>query len=343
MPATLRSNVVLTEAITHLWQHSVKPRTRAAYNTGFTCFERFLLMNGISWSAQTLPPISEDILLYFVAHCYHNLRLHYHTIRLYLCGIRFYYLWDDTNPFLSNSGFPLARLATCMQSIKKMQGPARPSRLPITGPLLNRMCDYLDTDVFNPFISVLLKAVFSTAFYGFLRCGEFTTPAQSVFDSTEHLCLGDLLIQSTPVCAQLKLKTSKTDLFRVGVTIQLFPTDTVSCPVRALKSYLHSRRQYPQLMAPDDPLFITDTGYPLSRPVFIQYLRRVLHGLREDTSHYTGHSFRIGAATTAANANVQDHLIKTLGRWSSECYQRYIRTPPAVLAQAQYSMSTCYQ
>ena len=36
---------------------------------------------------------------------------------------------------------------------------------------------------------------------------------------------------------------------------------------------------------------------------------------------------------TAAARGVPDHLIKTLGRWSSEAYQWYISTPIGVLTQ----------
>ena len=48
-------------------------------------------------------------------------------------------------------------------------------------------------------------------------------------------------------------------------------------------------------------------------------------------SRNASHSFRIGAATAAGSAGLPTWLIKTLGRWSSDCYERYIRTPKDVL------------
>ena len=47
---------------------------------------------------------------------------------------------------------------------------------------------------------------------------------------------------------------------------------------------------------------------------------------------YSGHSFRIGAATTAAQAGLEDSVVKTLGRWESAAYQQYIQTPRETLA-----------
>ena len=46
-----------------------------------------------------------------------------------------------------------------------------------------------------------------------------------------------------------------------------------------------------------------------------------------DTRHYSGHSFRIGAATAAAQAGLEDSTIQLLGRWSSGAFLRYIRMP----------------
>ena len=46
---------------------------------------------------------------------------------------------------------------------------------------------------------------------------------------------------------------------------------------------------------------------------------------------YTSHTFRSGAATSAASCGLPDHLIKTLGRLSSDAYQIYINTPVSTI------------
>ena len=59
-----------------------------------------------------------------------------------------------------------------------------------------------------------------------------------------------------------------------------------------------------------DPLFVTTNGTVLYRIVFFSKLRIVLSSLGFDATKYR-------SATSAANANIPDHLIKTLGRWST--------------------------
>ena len=61
-------------------------------------------------------------------------------------------------------------------------------------------------------------------------------------------------------------------------------------------------------------------------------LKQGLRSAGLDMNHFSGHSLRIGAATSAAAAGVPDHLIKILGRWQSEAYQLYI---PALYTGSQ--------
>ena len=74
------------------------------------------------------------------------------------------------------------------------------------------------------------------------------------------------------------------------------------------------------------PFFIDTHGQPLTRSRLSSFVQSVLQGAGIP-GQFSGHSFRIGAATTATQCSIPDHLIKTMGRWSSDAYQLYVRTP----------------
>ena len=63
----------------------------------------------------------------------------------------------------------------------------------------------------------------------------------------------------------------------------------------------------------------------LTRPRFAAAVRSALKKVGVDQSKYCTHSFRIGAATTAAARGIEDSVIKTLGRWESLAYLQYVR------------------
>ena len=59
------------------------------------------------------------------------------------------------------------------------------------------------------------------------------------------------------------------------------------------------------------------------------HVRQALAQAGIDCTQYSGHSFRIGAASAAAEAG---SFIQTLGRWKSQAFISYIRTHPSQLA-----------
>ena len=84
------------------------------------------------------------------------------------------------------------------------------------------------------------------------------------------------------------------------------------------------------------------SGHHLTRPVVhvVQLLRDSAMVVGLPHHSLKGHSFRIGAAPTAAAAVAPGWLITVLSRWSSECCQLYIRTPKSVLHSVSPKMAS---
>ena len=108
--------------------------------------------------------------------------------------------------------------------------------------------------------------------------------------------------------------------------IFLGATNADICPVQAVLQFLAVRNPSP------GPLFVFKSGTPLTRATLVTHLRAALQKAGIPHGAYSGHSFRIGAATTAAQCGLEDSLIQTLGRWKSTAYKSYIRLPCEQLA-----------
>ena len=93
------------------------------------------------------------------------------------------------------------------------------------------------------------------------------------------------------------------------------------CPVQSLLDYF-SRRALS-----DGPLFRTYDGHAVSRKLFTDYLALIFRVCGLDPTKYKEHSFRIGAATFAAECGFSDAQIRSMGRWKSDAYRKYIRGP----------------
>ncbi|XP_077977481.1 uncharacterized protein LOC144433044 [Glandiceps talaboti] len=218
-------------------------------------------------------------------------------------------------------------LSYTVQGIKRQHGEIKRTRLPITLDLMRTLQHQLYTNCDPCFLDrTMLWSAFTLAFFGFLRVSEFTAPTTSTFDQHRTLLSNDITI--TNHALTVHIKASKTDPFRRGSDIMIAKSDAPICAVNAYQDY----RCLKPRGCDHVPAFIFANGNFLTRQSLTENMQRLLRSSGvPNTTCFTTHSFRSRAATTAAKAGLPVWLIKTLGRWHSDCYQRYITTPASVL------------
>ena len=108
-----------------------------------------------------------------------------------------------------------------------------------------------------------------------------------------------------------------TFLFAHHIPGSLSRTYNDICPIAALLAYLAAQGQQGS-----GPLFCFKDGRYLTRQRFVEHVGTALQQSGINPAHYSGHSFRISAATTAAAYGLEDSLIQTLGRWESTAFLR---------------------
>ena len=200
-------------------------------------------------------------------------------------------------------------------------------RLPITPTILLQLKEHWSPHRTNNDI-LMIWAAATLCFFGFFRSGEITIPTEGGFDCTKHLAWGDVAIDciEDPKLIKVHLKKSKSDQLGRGVDIYIGKTDGPLCPMTAIIQYM-------AICGPKEgPFFQFQDGRPLTKSLFTSKVREALKATGLPEQNFAGHSFRIGAATAAASAGIEDSTIRTLGRWSSSAYLVYIRTPREQLA-----------
>ena len=118
---------------------------------------------------------------------------------------------------------------------------------------------------------------------------------------------------------QIHLKVSKCDQFGGGTNIILGATDDALCPVKAMVLFVTERG------CALSPFFHKASGETATKSWFVGEVREILAKCGLNQSDFAGHSFRIGATTTAALAGIEDSAIQVLGRWHSTAFLRYVR------------------
>ena len=317
-------------AVQALSKHSVAVSTRKTYDAALRRYSQFCFAFNVSAPF----PVSEHLLCYFVSMlAFQGLALQ--TVKTYVSAVK------HENVAV---GFPdvphTPRLRQLLLGVGRLQGSLRRSvprtRLPITVHLIRGFMGLWSGGGIR---LAALRAAVSVCFFGFFRSGELTVPSATEFDPRVHLSWGDVAVDDAdpPTCVRVHLKRSKCDQMGKGVDVYIGATgDDDVCPVKAVLAYVAVRG------TAQGPFFLLDqNSTPLTKPVFVAAVREGLRRLGMDDRLYAGHSFRIGAATTAAQRGCEDSLIQALGRWSSAAFLSYVRTPPAQVIAVARKLASC--
>ena len=253
-------------------------------------------------------------------------------MKSYLAAIRHLHIAEGFgDPQINN----MAKLEQVLKGIKSVQCKhlKRISRLPILPVHLVKMREVWIREPIT-FDGKMLWAASTLCFFVFFRSGEITIPSDTSFDEGAHLGFKDVAVDCVhrPQVIRVHLKASKTDPFRVGIDIFIGKTYNKLCPVTAVLAYMVERGAGP------GPFFRFQDGKPLTRMRFVTKIKEALTAAGMDCTAYSGHSFRSGAATTAAKQGISDAAIKMLGRWRSSAYQLYVQTPREQLAAYSQSL-----
>ena len=160
--------------------------------------------------------------------------------------------------------------------------------------------------------------------FSFCCSGEVTVERENYYDASMHRSYIDLAVDNpaNPSVISMLIKKSKTDQGQREAKIYLGKTGDTLCPIATMEAYLSVRR------SSSVPLFQWESCIPLSKSSFVKHVRAVLEEAGLPAKDYGGHSFKIGATTTAAVAGLEDSAIWTLGQWESCAFKRYIRLDP---------------
>lgn len=157
------------------------------------------------------------------------------------------------------------------------------------------------------------KAALLLGFACFLRASNLLSASLSGWAGSHTLLSRDVRLTSQGLL--IIIRSSKTISPNKPVALQVFEAPGSSlCPVTAW-------RNYTSLFAPPPhgPAFILSSGVPLTPPPLVKLIRLALSraGYRNSSS-YTIHSLRRGAAQLAADLGAPKGDIKTHGTWRSD-------------------------
>ena len=264
---------------------SLQPSSIPTYTRAWKLFDQF--HSTLFQTANFGLPITPANLALFIAYLFERNYAH-STVNTYISALSYSHkllgLPDPTRVFY---------IIQMLKGYGKT-GSQLDSRLPITLPILQSLLEVAPRTKGSSYQICQFKAMCSLAFFAFLRMGEITTSKNKSCQPLQLHQLAYVCDSGNPVAAmKLTFHDFKHHYNQRPFTLIINRQQTC-CPIKLLLDYLALRGR--QVGA----IFVTQTGAPVTRDAFTSQLSEAIRLCGLDPSRYKGHSFRIGAASHAA-------------------------------------------
>lgn len=291
---------LIDQTLNTLITSAISTATRRAYLLALLEIQRSLIED--TAMADLRSPASTIQILQFITRL-HLKGLSASSIRSKLSAIAYWHhLHEWKNPV---DNFVVRK---ALVGVSNLAPPISPRKGPITPALLRAIVQAIDFIGLSFYDRLLFKAIFLTAFFAFLRVSEYTQSHHNLpYDAISMLSNAVKIIFTS-------FKFSRNQIAEI-----LLPAISSNlCPVAAMKAYLVHRPRHAV------SFFVDELGAPIKVSRMRQVLRSLSSCLHIKQGLVKPHSFRIGAATTAAAIGLPDESIMRMGCWSSAAFCKYI-------------------
>ena len=241
-------------------------------------------------------------------------------------------------------GLKLSRLPAMLKGLKRIIGqPAKKIRRGVAAQKLKQAMDLL-LDPKDP-LHANIRAALAVAFQGLLRSAEYCSnkraskekllkslPARSDIAALDH----EKMVMMMCPCKNMTHLSGKTVPLVIGAG---------GAYIDAVKEVANLLQvdSVPKAYDANTPLFRDPrTGVPLTYEVMLDIIKKLMIAVGEDPDEFGTHSLRIGGATALYAQGATPMVIRTMGRWSSDCYRLYVRACyEASLAWTMKAGSAC--
>ena len=274
------------------------------------------------------PMNKEDVLIY-VAWLLYEKKLKATTVEVYLSALRQVHLSKghvvkELRPDIVKT------VLGGQKNIDSLRKEESSNRLPVTLNMMKLIKIELNKIDGQKGFRQLVWAVVTLCFFGAFRIHELLAKQVTNFDPINTLLSEDFRIRTVRVGNEkvkmitVKVKSPKESRCVNNKLIDVYENNGPLCPVRACEKWL----KYAPPMKKGLPMFRMADGTPLTGRKLNSVLRKIFKPhIPAGKGYVSSHSFRAGIASLMGSMGYGDEDIMAVGRWSSQCFERYIKLP----------------